>query len=176
MTYAGAGMVTTREFIVVVAWHLFEKPELRARFLNGGEEEQYAILEEILRLEPVGMFLYRRSEDAVPQGLAEDVKPGSTYAIDLRAANQDEAAAGQCPHMIDPDRAKRMKVTGSYLSFGHGSHRCPGAQVALAETRIFIDRLFRIPGVRLEKAPRVQWCAALNSYELRDAVVTCKTV
>ena len=40
MTYAAAGMVTTREFIVMAAWHLLERETLRARFLAGGEEEQ----------------------------------------------------------------------------------------------------------------------------------------
>jgi len=173
MTYAGAGMVTTREFITMVAWHFFERHELRDRYLNGSEAEQNAILEEILRLEPVGMYLYRRTETEVPAALAAEIQASSTYAIDVRNANLDESVTGPCPHMIDPDRASRMKVTGSYLSFGYGSHRCPGAQVALAETRIFIDRLFRIPGVRLEKPPSISWCAALNSYELRDAIVVC---
>ena len=42
MTYAAAGMVTTREFIVMAAWHLFERPELRADFLAGDEARQFA--------------------------------------------------------------------------------------------------------------------------------------
>lgn len=57
ITYAGAGMATTREFITMVAWHLFEREDLRARFLGESEEGQLAMLEEILRIEPVATYL-----------------------------------------------------------------------------------------------------------------------
>jgi len=50
MTYAVAGMVTTREFIVMAAWHLLESDALRARFLTGDEADQLAILDEIQRV------------------------------------------------------------------------------------------------------------------------------
>ena len=63
MTYAVAGMVTTREFIVMAAWHLFERDGLRARFLAGDEADQLAILDEILRLEPVAAVLQRRAAE-----------------------------------------------------------------------------------------------------------------
>ncbi len=33
VTYAAAGMVTTREFICIAAWHFLEHPELRVRYL-----------------------------------------------------------------------------------------------------------------------------------------------
>jgi len=173
MTYSAAGMATTREFIVMVAWHLFDNAAIRKRFCSGTEEDQFAILEEILRLEPVATLLYRRADEGLPDALKDEVSVGAVYAIDMRSANVDETATGPCPFAIDPDRAKRMKISGSYLSFGDGPHRCPGAQVALNETRIFIDRLFRIQGVRLAKEPRMLWNPALLSYELRDALVVC---
>ncbi|EPX58264.1 putative cytochrome P450 [Cystobacter fuscus DSM 2262] len=173
MTYAVAGMVTTREFIVMAAWHLFERDALRERFLNGGEDEQFAILEEILRLEPVAAMLHRRAAEETQLAAAGSIAAGSVVAIDIRAANTDEAVTGPCPHMIDPDRARRMKVLGSYMSFGDGNHRCPGAQVAMHETRVFLDRLLRVPGIRLERAPEMRWFDELMSYELRNAKVVC---
>ena len=118
LTYAGAGMVTTREFIVVSAWHLFDNGTLRERFLAGDEREQFAILYEILRLEPVASMLYRRDADARDE----------VFALDIRAANTDEQVTGSCPFSLDPDRAKRMKVEPSFMSFGDGHHRCPGAK------------------------------------------------
>lgn len=163
MTYAAAGMVTTREFIVMAAWHLFERPELRADFLAGDEARQFAILNEILRLEPIASLLYRR-------------RPGqgaTKYALDLRSIHADEAAVGACPHALDPDRGQRTGNNGAFLSFGAGAHHCPGRQVALHETRMFLDALLRVPGVRLERAPDVGWSELLMSYELRDAVVAC---
>jgi hypothetical protein len=173
MVYASAGMVTTREFIVMAAWHLFERDDLRARFVEGGEDEQFAILEEILRLEPVAAMVFRRAAEDVRQTAGGAVRKDTRFAIDIRAANTDEAVTGPCPHAIDPDRARDAAPTGAYLSFGDGAHRCPGAQVAMHETRVFLDRLFRVPGIRLERTPDMRWNEALLSYELRHAIVTC---
>lgn len=175
LSYGGAGMMTTREFIVMAAWHLFEKDALRARYLAGDEADQFAILQEILRLEPVASLQHRRVAEAIaPEETGgEGGTPGEVVAINIRAVNTDEAITGPCPYELDPDRAKRMKVLGPYLSFGDGPHRCPGAQVALHETRIFLDRLFRLPGIRLVSEPTVIWNDFIQGYELRGAVVAC---
>jgi hypothetical protein len=45
--------------------------------------------------------------------------------------------------------------------------------VALQETRIFLDRLLRLPGIRLQREPKVSWHEMLMSYELRKAIVAC---
>ncbi|HUD30559.1 MAG TPA: cytochrome P450 [Novosphingobium sp.] len=173
LSYGGAGMMTTREFIVMAAWHLFEKPALRARFLEGGQDDQFAILEEILRLDPVASMLHRRAAEPVAGEGGAAMAEGETACISIREANVDEAITGPCPYELDPDRAKRMKVVGPYMSFGDGPHRCPGAQVALHETRIFLDRLLRLPGVRLVSEPEVLWNGQIQGYELRGAVVAC---
>lgn len=168
LSYGGAGMMTTREFIVMAAWHLFEKAPLRERFLSGGQDDQFAILEEILRLDPVASMLHRRAAEPVEGVLAD----GETACISIREANVDEAITGPCPFELDPDRAKRMKVAGPYMSFGDGPHRCPGAQVALHETRIFLDRMLRLPGIKLVSEPEVLWNPQIQGYELRGAVVS----
>ncbi|MDE8652401.1 cytochrome P450 [Novosphingobium album (ex Liu et al. 2023)] len=173
MTYATAGMLTTREFIVMVAWHLFEQDALRQRFLAGGEEEQLAILEEILRLEPVAAMVHRRAVADFTGPGGETVKAGEVYAIDMRAVNADPAATGACPFAIDPERARRQKIAGSWMSFADGPHRCPGAQVALHETRVFLDALLRVPGIRLATEPQIGWCAPIMGYEVHGAIVTC---
>jgi cytochrome P450 len=59
------------------------------------------------------------------------------------------------------------------MSFGDGPHHCPGWQVALHETRVFVDALLRVPGITLARAPDMQWNDVLMTYELRDAIVTC---
>ncbi len=171
MTYAAAGMVTTREFIVMAAWHLFERDALRTRFLAGTDAEQFVILEEILRLEPVASMLSRRAVGEMPDYGSGSMPTGTLFNIDIRAANAVESAVGPCPHALDPDRAKKFGAAS--LSFGHGSHRCPGSQVAMHETRVFLDRLLRLPGVRLKREPRINWHPLLMSYELRDAIVIC---
>jgi cytochrome P450 len=171
MTYAAAGMVTTREFIVMAAWHMFERDALRARFIAGTDEEQLAILEEILRLEPVASMLSRRAVEEMPESQLGSMPAGTLFHIDIRAANLDETAVGPCPQALDPDRS--AKSGAASLSFGHGSHRCPGSQVAMHESRIFLDRLLRLPGIRLKREPKIGWHNMLMSYELRKAIVTC---
>ncbi|MGX7678813.1 cytochrome P450 [Jatrophihabitans sp. DSM 45814] len=172
LTYAGAGMVTTREFIVMAAWHLFDNDPLRQRFVAGDEQTQFAILEELLRLEPVASMLYRQA-DADTTLSSCTVADGELVALNLRESNLDPAAVGECPYAIDPDRAAKAGIVGAFLSFGDGSHRCPGAQVALTETRVFLDRLMRVPGIRLENQPRMTWNPSLESYELRRARIRC---
>ncbi len=174
LTYGTAGMLTTREFIVMAAWYLFEDESLRERFLSEDVNGQLAVLMEILRLEPVAAMIHRRMYEEV-EGLEDTPLPsGEKYGIDIRAANVDEDLAGECPYAVDPDRAKRQQDLGRYLSFGDGPHTCPGWQVALHETRIFLDQLFRVPGITLEREPDISWNAQLGSYELRNADISCE--
>ncbi|WP_226997016.1 cytochrome P450 [Tessaracoccus aquimaris] len=65
VTYGTAGMVTTREFITMAAWHLLTTPELMARYLAAERPERHAILNEIIRLEPVVGHLYRRAQEDI---------------------------------------------------------------------------------------------------------------
>lgn len=173
MTYAAAGISTTREFMVLAAWQLFDHPELKERFLAGTEEEQFAIIEEILRLDPIAGYLYRKPVNDVTDTAEGTIPAGQLLAVDIRGVNTDETVVGECPYQIDPERAKRQKIAGSWLSFGDGAHRCPGAQVALHESRYFLDALLRVPGIRLAKAPEIGWSLSTQGYELRHGVVTC---
>lgn len=156
VTYGAAGMVTTREFITMAGWHLLENEALRASFLSGDRNDRLAILEEILRLEPVVGFLYRKPVDA-----------NEPIALDLRSANTDPDAVGACPFELRPERIRAERVGGAGLSFGDGEHRCPGAGVALAEAEVFLDELLRVPGLRLERAPDIAWNPLVTGYELR---------
>lgn len=174
ITYGSAGMLTTREFIVMVAWHLFEHEDLREKFLTGGEEVQFAILDELLRIDPVVTYLQRRAIEDFTGSNGETIKKGELYAIGLRSANLDETVVGPNPYEIDPDRGRKQRMTSSWMSFGDGPHRCPGAQVALHETRVFLDALLRVPGIRLAKPPTPGW--NFNTYEMHGAIVECDRV
>jgi cytochrome P450 len=173
ITFGLAGQGTTREFIVVAAWHLFDNVGLRQRFLDGGDSEKTAILMEILRLEPQASMIYRTAAKDVDDATGS-IACGSRFSLDIRAANLDEEAVGPDPARIDPDRASKMKNNGAWMSFGDGAHFCPGSQVALAEARVLLDALFRVPGLRLVRAPDVQWTPPmLQSYQLVNAIIAC---
>lgn len=173
ITYAAAGMATTREFIVIAAWHLLDRPDLRDRFLAAPEDGQIAILEEILRLEPVVGTLYRRMQqdlEVTVDGTPTTIPAGAKVALNIRSANTDDAVVGECPFALNPDRAFASgKAGGEALSFGDGAHRCPGAPLAMLESAIFLDRLLRVPGLRLERPPTIGWGPTVAGYELRGA-------
>ena len=171
LAYAAAGIIPTREFTTMAAWHLLESDELRARFLSAKEEGQIALLEEILRVEPVTSTLYREAEGIVPAALSIRLQANVAYALDIRAANV-APEAGTCPFAINPEAKRKSGFV--HLSFGDGAHRCPGALVALQAARVFIDGLLRVPGVRLEQEPEISWDAAREGYALRGAIVCCQ--
>jgi cytochrome P450 len=175
LTYAAAGMATTREFIVMATWHLFEHDDLRQRFLDGDEPNRIALLEEVLRLEPVVGALYRRAERELTFESDEGrttIPANALIEVNVRAANIDPDAAGKCPFQLEVGReVSGGKASASLMSFGDGPHRCPGASVALQETAIFLDRLLRVPNVRLSRAPTVGWNPLIASYELRGALI-----
>ena len=176
LTYGSAGMLTTREFITMTSWYLFENQPLRERFLAGNEKEQLAILMELLRLEPIAAKLMRRVDEEV-EGLSEQPLPaGEKYDIDIRNLNIHEGLVDECPFAIDPDRAQRQNDSGKYFSFGDGPHGCPGSQVALHETRIFLEQLFKIPRIKLDSAPIITWNDMVHGYELREALISCDKV
>ncbi|MCB2047494.1 MAG: cytochrome P450 [Novosphingobium sp.] len=170
-SYAFAGMVTTRELIVMCTWYMIDNPDLADQFRNSGPQVQLAIIDEILRLEPIVGYIRRYAAadiDLPGYGL---VRAGTSLTIDVRKANTDEAATGPCPHLVDPHRAATKTPGSGYMSFGDGPHRCPGAQLGLAEARAFLDRLLRLPGLRFVEEPQMAWFKPIASYVFLDAVL-----
>jgi cytochrome P450 len=169
VTFAAAGMITTREFITLVAWHLFSDDDLRVAYLGGSEKERVAILHEILRLEPVVANLARTTTaDISVEGAHGPVTIPAGARVDLgvAAANLDRAAVGADPGAICPGRPLADGVGDAGLSFGDGPHRCPGAYIAIQETDIFLTKLFALPGLRMAQAPTVRIRPEIASYEL----------
>jgi cytochrome P450 len=176
ITYAAAGMVTTREFISMAAWHMLEQPALRARYLAAAEDERMTILEEILRLEPVVGHLYRRATDDIHLSLGAEpvtIPQGALLDLHIHAANTDERMVGEHPFTVCPGRQLHgERVSPELLSFGDGAHRCPGSYTALQETDIFLLRLLALDGLRIEHPPALSWNDLVTGYELRDFPLT----
>ncbi|RRO18902.1 cytochrome P450 [Saccharopolyspora rhizosphaerae] len=174
ITVAAAGMVTTREFVNLAAWHLFTDGALRERYLGADEPERHAILHELLRLEPVVGYLKRRTTAEVElpgeNGDKHVVPAGEVIDIDVSSTNTDPTAFGEKPLQVCPHR-ELTDATAPGLSFSDGPHRCPGNTIAIHETDIFLTKLFALPNVRLETPPRTSFNDAIGGYELRDMVV-----
>jgi cytochrome P450 len=169
VTYGTAGMVTTREFIVMAAWHLLQDDLLRQRYLVAGERERMAILEEIIRLEPVVGHFYRRATApvAISDGGQEwTIQPGELVDICVRSANTDPRAVGDEPLSLCPGRELPSGVNPTVLTFGDGAHKCPGQPLAMREADVLLTRLLaRRPRILAE--PELGWDNLIEGYWLR---------
>jgi len=173
LTYGAAGMVTTREFICVAAWHLFDDPALLARYRAGDRDERQAVLQETLRLEPVVGHLYRRLRvplTVTVEGDEQTLPAGALVDLHLRAANADETTVGEQPLGLCPGRALPKAVPPALMSFGDGHHRCPGAPIAIMESEIFLSALFA-QDVVADGPPRVAWNPVSQGYDLNRLMV-----
>jgi cytochrome P450 len=175
ITYASAGMVTTREFISVAAWHFLEHPELLQRYLAAPEEERYEILHETLRLEPViGHLLRRATADLAIEsnGASVTIPQGDLIDLHIYATNADESIVGEHPLELCPGRPiKGDNIPSMLMSFGDGHHRCPGAYLAIQEADMLLQRLLAVPGLRIERKPTIGFMEIGQSYELRDFII-----
>jgi cytochrome P450 len=178
VVYGVAGMATTREFILTAAWHLMEKPHLRQRMLVGSQEERYAILHEILRLEPIVGHLFRRTTAEIiieSEGQSRTIPAGTMVDINLFTTNIDPRMAGESSMAVCPARpltSAQGKVPEPVMSFGDGYHRCPGAYIAIQESDIFLRKLLAIETLKIEKTPDATYNPTVSGYEVHNFIVS----
>jgi cytochrome P450 len=169
LTYGTAGMVTTREFITMAAWHLLDNTALRERYLVAEQAERFAILEEIIRLEPVVGHLYRRATadiDLTDGDAGYTVPAGDLIDVCVRQANADAEAVGADGRDLCPGRTLPAGVGGAGLAFGDGAHKCPGQPLAILETDVLLTRLLRL-SPRVVAEPVIGWDNLIEGYWLR---------
>jgi len=157
----------------MAAWHMLEKDYLKDAFLEADYDGKMAILEEILRVDPIVSTLYRRAPADLADKARDDFDPGTRYGVSLRHANMDENLVGPCPHAIDLTRKERLGDQAPMMSFGNGMHRCPGSPLALNETLFLMDRMLRVPGVKLSSKPEMVWEPNVSTFEISNVLVTC---
>lgn len=174
ITFGAAGMVTTREFIAVAAWHFFQNEQLKADYLAADRDTRFDILHEILRLEPVVGNLVRRTVEPLTiesDGETVTIPAGDLVNVSIYAANDDGAALGPHTEVVCPQRDLPRGVNGYGMSFGDGAHRCPGAYIAIEETDIFLTRFLKVETLRMVQEPTVTYSDLVKGYELRNFIV-----
>ncbi len=174
ITYGAAGMVTTREYLCVALWHLFENEELRNIMLSDDVKARHKLLHEMLRLEPVVSQLSRRMLATLDLETSEGnvtIPEGALVHIDVYAANSDADTIGEEGQSICPQRYVN-KMTDAMLSFGEGPHRCPGAFLAIEESDVFIRSILQIEGIQMSGEPKVAWNEVTQGYEFIEFMLS----
>ncbi|MFI5953253.1 cytochrome P450 [Cryptosporangium sp. NPDC051539] len=112
-----------------------------------------ACVEEVLRFETPLRMLVPRLLDHPVELAGVTVPAGELLLISAGAANRDPS------RYPDPDRFDVGRDTRGHLGFGHGVHRCLGAELGRLETTIALGTLFgRFPGADLAvPAEDVRW-------------------
>jgi cytochrome P450 len=159
-----AGATTTHDALATLVWALHALPQLAAAARR--EPEQIgAIIEELLRWEtPVAILPRLCLPGAELAGV--EIPPESQMLFAIAAANRDPAV------FDDPDRFDAARDTRAKLTFGLGSHSCPGLHMARANLRVATTVLLeRLPRLRLlaEPAARPQGTTLRGSRHLLAA-------
>jgi cytochrome P450 len=116
-----------------------EDPEA---FATAARRWRDGVREEILRLMPPvrGVLRWNRVGAGIGSGSA-----GEPLWIDLESANRDQ---GQ----LDPPTTANYARPARHLSFGYGTHRCPGVNLARLLGSLVIDGLLQLPDRSLSTA------------------------
>jgi cytochrome P450 len=142
------GYETTAGMIALGTMVLLRDPKHADLIRNGTEDDVDRIVEELLRYLAVVQVAFPRFAKQDMLLFGQQVKAGDVILASLNGANRDPSSAGELPEEFDPHRVP----DSGHLAFGHGIHRCIGAELARMELRIALPRLFRrFPDLALAK-------------------------
>ncbi|HEY0532695.1 MAG TPA: cytochrome P450 [Actinoplanes sp.] len=141
------GLETSASMLALGALVLMNQPEL-ADPLRAGEPAD-DLVEELLRYLTVVQVAFPRFAVRDLEVAGMPIKAGDVVMCSLSAADRD-SVLGPGMDRIEAGREK----TRSHLAFGHGFHRCVGAELARMELRIAYPALVRrFPRMRLAVDP-----------------------
>ncbi len=149
-----AGSVTTTA-VIDHGLALFLTHPDQQRFMLGSEEAASVAIEELLRFpsfrpsaqskEATGLIRYAKGSFQIADAL---IQVGDLVILNNRRACLD---AERFP---EPTQFDCQRTPNPHLSFGHGMHICPGANLARLELRTLFTTLFtRFPQIRLAVPP-----------------------
>jgi nocardicin N-oxygenase len=153
VTLLMAGYSPTAHQIAGSVFALLHEPANWRRLVEDPGSLPIAV-EELLRYCPMpasGGTIRIATEDVVLGGVL--IKAGEAVLPALVSANRDETV------FADADRLVIDRADNPHVAFGHGIHRCLGAQLARAELRLTLAALLeRLPGLRLAvPAAQIPW-------------------
>ena len=133
------GFETTAGMIALGTIVLMRDEKHAALVRNGTSQDVEKVVEELLRYLAVVQVAFPRFAKEDMTLFGRRIRKGDVLLASLSAANRDPAGAGDEPEEFDPFRVPRS----AHLAFGHGIHRCIGAELARIELRTVFPRLLR---------------------------------
>ncbi|MGH3414356.1 MAG: cytochrome P450 [Marmoricola sp.] len=131
------GYETSASMLSMGTYVLASHPEVYTALRTGTPEEVDAVIEELLRfLCPVQVAFPRFAREDL-ELFGARVNKGDLVAVSLSGANRDPRRF-TAPEDFDP-----TTPGASHLAFGHGLHRCVGAELARMELRAALTGLAR---------------------------------
>jgi cytochrome P450 len=126
-----------------------------------------AAVDELLRYIPSNnLGVIRTAVEAVPIAGAT-IQAGDPVFASLPVANRDPSK------FLAPDTLDLERGFSSHLAFGHGTHHCPGQNLARVELRVALTELFRtFPALRLAVEPeQIPMENSTNTYSVTELPV-----
>jgi cytochrome P450 len=128
-----AGMIALSTIVLL-------RDHTHAAIMRSGTPEQIdTTIEELLRYLSVVQLAFPRFAKEDMRIFGRTIRKGDVLLASLPGANRDGAVMGESPESFDPFRVP----ASGHLAFGHGAHRCIGAELARMELRIVLPALFR---------------------------------
>jgi cytochrome P450 len=144
------GYETTAGMISLSTMVLLRNPAHAELVRSGSRKDVDRVVEELLRYLSVVQLAFPRFAKHDLEIGGHPLKAGDVVLASLSGANRDPATAGADPDSFDPARVP----TSGHLAFGHGIHRCIGAELARMELRIVLPALLRrFPDLALAVPP-----------------------
>jgi cytochrome P450 len=142
------GLETTASMLALGVLVILQNPESATLLTAGDGDSINRYVEELLRYLTVVQVAFPRFATRDIEIAAVTIAAGDGVACSLSAANRDTARGS---HMNDFDPTR---PSVGHLAFGHGIHRCIGAELARMELRAAFPALLgRFPGLRLAVEP-----------------------
>jgi cytochrome P450 len=142
------GLETTASTLALGALLLTQNREATKLLADGDETSVHGVVEELLRYLSVVQVAFPRFAKRDTRVGGVDIARGDIVLCSLSGADRD-GALGEGMERFDPQRAPV-----SHLAFGHGIHRCVGAELARMELRAAFPALARrFPGMRVAEEP-----------------------
>lgn len=131
------GYETSAAMLSMGAYVLTQNPEAYRLLREGDRDQVDGVVEELLRyLCPVQIAFPRFAKED-HDVFGHRVKKGDVVIVSLAGANRDPRAVPN-PEQFDLRNAETM-----HFAFGHGLHRCVGAELARIELRTALTALAR---------------------------------